>query len=112
MSGRTVELFERYRTEEVVMWCPSCIYFYDEIRHVEFPFRVRLGFPVGEQVEELVQPRQERAERCREWPSRSCADAGTRLRRGRERGAGVPGPARREHRRPGSPSGILSGSGD
>ena len=41
MSDRTLELFQRYRPEEVVMWCPSCIYFYDEVRHVEFPFRVR-----------------------------------------------------------------------
>ena len=41
MSQRTLELFQRYRPEEVVMWCPSCIYFYDEVRHAEFPFRVR-----------------------------------------------------------------------
>jgi heterodisulfide reductase subunit D len=41
MNRRTVELFQRYRPQEVVMWCPSCIYFYDEIRHFEFPFRVR-----------------------------------------------------------------------
>jgi Fe-S oxidoreductase len=41
MSHRSVELFQRYKPEEVVMWCPSCIYFYDEIRHFEFPFRVR-----------------------------------------------------------------------
>ena len=41
MNQRTVELFQRYRPQEVVMWCPSCIYFYDEIRHFEFPFRVR-----------------------------------------------------------------------
>ena len=41
MGQRTIELFQRYRPEEVVMWCPSCIYFYDEVRHVEFPFRVR-----------------------------------------------------------------------
>ena len=41
MSRRTIELFQRYQPEEVVMWCPSCIYFYDEIRHFEFPFRVR-----------------------------------------------------------------------
>src|SRR4029434_3838915 len=41
MNRRTVALFQRYRPQEVVMWCPSCIYFYDEIRHFEFPFRVR-----------------------------------------------------------------------
>jgi Fe-S oxidoreductase len=41
MSQRTIDLFRRYEPDEVVMWCPSCIYFYDEIRHFEFPFRVR-----------------------------------------------------------------------
>ncbi len=41
MNRRTVELFERYRPDEVVMWCPSCIYFYDEVMHFEWPFRVR-----------------------------------------------------------------------
>src|SRR5215470_6907235 len=41
MNRRTVELFQRHAPEEVVMWCPSCIWFYDEIRHFEFPFRVR-----------------------------------------------------------------------
>jgi heterodisulfide reductase subunit B len=30
MNQRTVELFQRYRPQEVVMWCPSCIYFYDD----------------------------------------------------------------------------------
>src|SRR5260370_24736766 len=40
-SRRTPELFGRYRPKEIVMWCPSCIYFYDEgpkIR-LSFPFR-------------------------------------------------------------------------
>jgi Fe-S oxidoreductase len=41
MSHRTVELFKRYRPDEVVMWCPSCIHFYDEVLHQELPFRVR-----------------------------------------------------------------------
>jgi Fe-S oxidoreductase len=40
MSRRTIELFERMQPEEVVMWCPSCIYFYDEVRHAKLPFRV------------------------------------------------------------------------
>ncbi len=31
MSHRTVELFKRYRPDEVVMWCPSCIHFYDDV---------------------------------------------------------------------------------
>ena len=41
MGKRTLELFRRYAPEEVVMWCPSCIYFYDEVVHAEMPFRVR-----------------------------------------------------------------------
>jgi Fe-S oxidoreductase len=41
MGQRTLELFRRYQPEEVVMWCPSCIYFYDEVVHAELPFRVR-----------------------------------------------------------------------
>jgi Cysteine-rich domain len=41
MNRRTVELFERYRPTEVVMWCPSCIYFYDEIQKFQWPFPVR-----------------------------------------------------------------------
>jgi Fe-S oxidoreductase len=41
MSQRTIELFRRFEPEEVVMWCPSCIYFYDEIQRTELPFRVR-----------------------------------------------------------------------
>ncbi|MGH2358731.1 MAG: heterodisulfide reductase-related iron-sulfur binding cluster, partial [Candidatus Limnocylindria bacterium] len=41
MSRRTLELFQRWEPEEVVMWCPSCIYFYDEVRHAAVPYRVR-----------------------------------------------------------------------
>ena len=41
MNRRTAALFERYRPAEVVMWCPSCIYFYDEIQQFEWPFPVR-----------------------------------------------------------------------
>jgi len=41
MANRTLELFERYEPDEVVMWCPSCIYFYDEVRHATVPYRVR-----------------------------------------------------------------------
>ena len=40
MADHTIKLFERYRPEEVVMWCPSCIYFYDEVRHATLPFKV------------------------------------------------------------------------
>ena len=38
MANRTIELFERYAPDEVVMWCPSCIYFYDEVKHAQVPF--------------------------------------------------------------------------
>jgi hypothetical protein len=41
INNHTLSLFERFQPEEVVMWCPSCIYFFDEIRHTNFPFRVR-----------------------------------------------------------------------
>ena len=41
MATRTLELFKRYEPDEVVMWCPSCIYFYDEVLHAEVPYRVR-----------------------------------------------------------------------
>jgi hypothetical protein len=41
MSHRTVELFKRYRPDEVVMWCPSCIHFYDDVLQQRLPFRVR-----------------------------------------------------------------------
>ncbi len=41
MSHHTVELFKRYQPDEVVMWCPSCIYFYDDVLKQRLPFRVR-----------------------------------------------------------------------
>lgn len=28
MGRHTIDLFQRYAPDEVVMWCPSCIYFY------------------------------------------------------------------------------------
>ena len=40
MANHTIKLFERYQPDEVVMWCPSCIYFYDEVRQVQLPFKV------------------------------------------------------------------------
>src|SRR5713226_10606762 len=40
MADNTIKLFERYQPEEVVMWCPSCIYFYDEVRHATLPYKV------------------------------------------------------------------------
>ena len=41
MAKHTLELFKRYEPDEVVMWCPSCIYFYDDVMHAETPYRVR-----------------------------------------------------------------------
>ena len=41
MSHHTVELFKRYQPDEVVMWCPSCIHFYDDVLARDLPFRVR-----------------------------------------------------------------------
>jgi len=41
MSQHTIDLFKRYEPEEVVMWCPSCIYFYDEVRQMKMPFPIR-----------------------------------------------------------------------
>ncbi len=40
MADHTIKLLERYQPDEVVMWCPSCIYFYDEIRQAQLPFKV------------------------------------------------------------------------
>ncbi len=31
MASSTVKNFQRFQPEQVVMWCPSCIYFYDEV---------------------------------------------------------------------------------
>jgi Fe-S oxidoreductase len=41
MNRHTIELFERYQPDEVVMWCPSCIYFYDEVQQRKMPFPTR-----------------------------------------------------------------------
>jgi len=41
MSRGTLKLFERFSPREVVMWCPSCIYFYDEVQHLTLPFPFR-----------------------------------------------------------------------
>src|SRR5207247_512984 len=34
---RTIEYFECYSPREIVMWCPSCIYFYDEVKQRKMP---------------------------------------------------------------------------
>ncbi len=41
MNQSTVRLFERFSPRELVMWCPSCIYFYDEVQHFQMPFPFR-----------------------------------------------------------------------
>ena len=41
MSQGTIKLFERYTPQEVIMWCPSCIYFFDEVQHLALPWPVR-----------------------------------------------------------------------
>jgi Fe-S oxidoreductase len=51
MSRRTIELLQRFQPEEVLMWCPSCIYFYDEVQGIELPFRAR--FPAEFLVDRL-----------------------------------------------------------
>ncbi len=41
ISARTLRYFEEFSPERVVMWCPSCIYFYDEIVQTEVPYQVQ-----------------------------------------------------------------------
>ncbi len=41
MSAATLRYFEQFQPERVVMWCPSCIYFYDEIVQADVPYRVQ-----------------------------------------------------------------------
>ncbi len=38
MGTNTVKYFERFKAERVVMWCPSCIYYYDEVFQVPASF--------------------------------------------------------------------------
>lgn len=37
MARRTIELFARFTPARVVMWCPSCIYVYDEVQRLPMP---------------------------------------------------------------------------
>src|SRR5712691_2911170 len=61
MSRRTIELFERFEPREIVMWCPSCIYFYDEVQQLPMPvpFRQAAEFLV-EQLPRLTFTREVR----------------------------------------------------
>jgi hypothetical protein len=40
-AGHTVELLRQMAPREVVMWCPSCIHFYDEVLQADLPFPKR-----------------------------------------------------------------------
>ncbi len=61
MNQATVRLFERFSPLEIVMWCPSCIYFYDEVQQLKmpFPFRQTAEFLV-EQLPKLTFTREVR----------------------------------------------------
>lgn len=38
MAATTVANFKKFQPEQVVMWCPSCIYFYDEVMDMREDF--------------------------------------------------------------------------
>jgi heterodisulfide reductase subunit D len=40
-AHHTVELLRKMAPREVVMWCPSCIHFYDEVLQADLPFPKR-----------------------------------------------------------------------
>src|SRR5262249_56220315 len=40
-AHHTIELLQKMAPREVVMWCPSCIQFYDEVLKAELPFPKR-----------------------------------------------------------------------
>jgi heterodisulfide reductase subunit D len=40
-AGHTIELLQKMQPREVVMWCPSCIQFYDEVLQADLPFPKR-----------------------------------------------------------------------
>lgn len=41
ISANTLRYFAQFRPERVVMWCPSCIYFYDEVVQADVPYKVQ-----------------------------------------------------------------------
>ena len=49
VAETTVKNFEKFQPERVVMWCPSCIFFYDEIMDM------REGFPFQHVTQYLVE---------------------------------------------------------
>lgn len=40
-ASHTIELLAKMAPREVVMWCPSCIHFYDEVLQADLPFPKR-----------------------------------------------------------------------
>ncbi|HXJ81021.1 MAG TPA: heterodisulfide reductase-related iron-sulfur binding cluster [Candidatus Methylomirabilis sp.] len=40
-ANHTVELLQKMAPREVIMWCPSCIQFYDEVLQADLPFPKR-----------------------------------------------------------------------
>jgi hypothetical protein len=40
-ANHTIELLQKMAPREVVMWCPSCISFYDDVLHADLPFPKR-----------------------------------------------------------------------
>src|SRR3989304_90831 len=101
MSRHTLELFRRFEPEEVVMWCPSCIWFYDEGLHAEEPFpgRHATAFPRRRARPRGVGRDPPRRDRARPRGRRPAARhdlprlpaAGLRLRgRGADRGRALP----------------------
>jgi heterodisulfide reductase subunit D len=40
-ANHTIELLQKMAPREVVMWCPSCIQFYDEVLQADLPFPKR-----------------------------------------------------------------------
>jgi hypothetical protein len=103
MSRGTLKLFERFSPREVVMWCPSCIYFYDEVQHLTlpFPFRQAAEFLV-EQLPRLSFPREVRQRVSLHYHVQN--DARRREGRGRPATAGV---GARPHVRAGRARGPL-----
>ena len=41
IAGNTLSYFAQFQPERVVMWCPSCLWFYDEIIQADVPYRVQ-----------------------------------------------------------------------
>jgi Fe-S oxidoreductase len=85
MNRRTAELLGRYAPREVVMWCPSCIYFYDEVQRTPLPFPTRHATEfLVEQLPRLTFTREVRASvalhsHCQSEPRRREGLAGRRL---------------------------------